>query len=57
MGGLAAQLARRVIAGSRRPAGAHRVAFRVDDGPWQPPADLPAVDDEYGGRVGLLVVP
>lgn len=39
------------------PAGAHRVALRVDDGAWRAPADLPAVDDEFGGRVGLLVVP
>jgi hypothetical protein len=37
--------------------GTHRVLVRVDDGPWRPPTNLPAVDDEMGGRVGLLVVP
>jgi hypothetical protein len=37
--------------------GTHRVLVRVDDGPWRPPANLPAVDDDLGGTVGLLVVP
>lgn len=37
--------------------GTHRVMLRVDDGPWGPPANLPAVDDGFGSRVGLLVVP
>jgi 1,4-alpha-glucan branching enzyme len=38
-------------------SGTHRVLVRVDDGPWRAPANLPAVDDDMGGRVGLLVVP
>jgi hypothetical protein len=38
-------------------SGTHRVLVRVDDGPWRAPANLPAVDDDLGGRVGLLVVP
>lgn len=37
--------------------GPHRVQVRVDDGTWRPPGNLPAVDDEFGGAVGLLVVP
>ena len=37
--------------------GTHRVMLRVDGGPWLPPGNLPAVDDDFGGRVGLLVVP
>jgi hypothetical protein len=38
-------------------SGTHRVMVRVDDGPWRPPANLPAVTDDLGGQVGLLVVP
>lgn len=38
-------------------AGTHRVMLRIDDGEWEPPANLPVVDDDFGGRVGLLVVP
>ena len=38
-------------------SGTHRVVVRVDGGPWRPAANTPAVDDDLGGRVGLLVVP
>jgi hypothetical protein len=38
-------------------AGTHRVVVRVDGGAWRPAANTPAVDDDLGGRVGLLVVP
>lgn len=38
------------------PAGQHRVMIRVDGGVWMPPANLPSVDDEVGGRVGLFTV-
>ena len=37
--------------------GTHRVMLRLDDGEWLPPGNLPVVDDDFGGRVGLLVVP
>lgn len=37
--------------------GTHRVVVRVDGGPWRAAANTPAVDDDLGGRVGLLVVP
>ena len=37
--------------------GAHHVLVRVDGGAWAPPANLPRIDDELGGTVGLLVVP
>lgn len=37
--------------------GTHRVLVRVDGGAWRPAANTPAVDDDLGGRVGLLVVP
>lgn len=37
--------------------GAHRILVRIDGGPWRPAANTPAVDDDLGGRVGLLVVP
>ena len=39
------------------PPGTHRVVVRVDGGAWRPAANTPAVDDDLGGRVGLLVVP
>ena len=38
-------------------AGSHRILVRIDGGPWRPAANTPAVDDDLGGRVGLLVVP
>jgi hypothetical protein len=37
--------------------GRHRVAFRVDGGPWRSPANLARVKDDYGGESGLIVVP
>jgi hypothetical protein len=38
-------------------SGSHRIVVRIDGGPWRPAANTPAVDDDLGGRVGLLVVP
>jgi hypothetical protein len=38
-------------------AGTHRLVVRIDGGPWRPAANTPAVADDFGGRVGLLVVP
>jgi hypothetical protein len=38
-------------------AGTHRMVVRVDGGDWLPAANTPAVDDDLGGRVGLVVVP
>ena len=38
-------------------SGTHRLVVRLDGGPWVPAANTPAVDDDFGGRVGLLVVP
>jgi hypothetical protein len=38
-------------------AGTHRVVVRIDGAPWRPATNTPAVDDDLGGRVGLLVVP
>ena len=39
------------------PQGAHRVAVRVDGGPWMAPSNLPHVTDDLAGTVGLLSVP
>ena len=39
------------------PPGTHRIVVRVDGGAWRPAANTPAVNDDLGGRVGLLVVP
>jgi hypothetical protein len=38
-------------------AGTHRVVVRVDGAAWRPATNTPAVDDDLGGRVGLIVVP
>jgi hypothetical protein len=38
-------------------AGTHRMLVRIDGGAWRPAANTPAVDDDLGGRAGLLVVP
>jgi hypothetical protein len=37
--------------------GPHRVAIRVDAGEWIVPGNLPRVEDELGGTVGLITVP
>lgn len=37
--------------------GTHRVVLRLDGGAWRLAANTPAVNDDFGGRVGLLVVP
>ena len=34
-----------------------RAVVRIDGGAWRAAANTPAVDDDLGGRVGLLVVP
>jgi hypothetical protein len=39
------------------PAGTHHVVVRIDGTSWRPATNTPAVDDDLGGRVGLLVVP
>jgi hypothetical protein len=38
-------------------SGSHRLLLRIDGGAWRPAANTPAVDDDLGGRAGLLVVP
>ena len=43
----------RVKAGS----GSHHVLVRIDGGKWVVPANLPRLDDELGGAVGLIVIP
>lgn len=41
----------------RIPKGIHRIAVRVDGGPWTAPAGARRADDDYGGEVGIFVVP
>ncbi|HEY0970810.1 MAG TPA: glycogen-binding domain-containing protein [Gemmatimonadales bacterium] len=36
--------------------GVHRLNLRTDGGDWRVPPDLTAVDDGFGGKVGLVVV-
>jgi hypothetical protein len=36
--------------------GVHHLNVRFDGGPWQVPKGALAVDDGFGGRVGLIVV-
>lgn len=38
------------------PPGVHRLNIRADGGPWRVPPRLTAVDDGFGGQVGLLIV-
>ncbi|MEO8624288.1 MAG: glycogen-binding domain-containing protein [bacterium] len=38
-------------------SGTHRMLVRIDGGAWRPATNTPVVDDDLGGRVGLLVVP
>lgn len=37
--------------------GTHRVAVRINGGPWRSPANLGKVRDEFGGEAGIVVVP
>lgn len=37
--------------------GPHRVAIRIDGGDWIVPTNLPRVEDDLGGAVGLITVP
>ena len=39
------------------PPGPHRVVTRVDGGPWIVPVNLPRVDDDLAGPVGIITVP
>lgn len=38
-------------------SGSHRLLLRIDNGEWRTAANTPAVDDDLGGKAGLLVVP
>ncbi|HVE36220.1 MAG TPA: hypothetical protein VNC18_21815 [Gemmatimonadaceae bacterium] len=37
--------------------GVHHVSIRVDGGGWISPPGLAAIDDDFAGRAGLLVIP
>ena len=39
------------------PSGTHRVAVRVNGGAWRAPRGLAVVDDDFGGKAGLIVIP
>ena len=39
------------------PPGRHRVAVRINGGPWRAPRGTARMRDEYGGEAGLVVVP
>jgi hypothetical protein len=36
--------------------GTHRVNVRVNGDAWTAPPGMPAVNDEFNGRVGIIVV-
>jgi hypothetical protein len=36
--------------------GTHRVNVRVNGDTWTAPPGMPTVDDEFNGRVGIIVV-
>lgn len=40
-----------------RAAGTVRLALRIDGGAWRLPENLPAVEDDFGERSALLVIP
>lgn len=42
---------------ARLAPGVYRLNVRVDGGAWLVPAGYASVDDDFGGRVGLLVIP
>jgi hypothetical protein len=37
-------------------AGVYRLNISADNGPWRAPAGLPAIEDGFGAKVGLLVL-
>jgi 1,4-alpha-glucan branching enzyme len=37
--------------------GTHRVNVRINGDRWTAPPGLPAVNDEFAGRVGIIIVP
>ena len=37
--------------------GSHRVAIRIDGGPWIVPVNLPRVEDDVAGVVGIITIP
>jgi hypothetical protein len=39
------------------PPGRHRVAVRINGGPWQAPRGTARIRDDFGGEAGLIVVP
>jgi len=39
------------------PPGAHRVAIRLDGGPWIVPVNLPRIEDDLAGVVGIITIP
>jgi hypothetical protein len=39
------------------PPGRHRVAVRLNDGPWRAPGGTARIRDDFGGEAGLVVVP
>ncbi|HEX9485080.1 MAG TPA: glycogen-binding domain-containing protein [Gemmatimonadaceae bacterium] len=41
----------------RLASGSHRVLLRIDGGAWRAAVNTPLVDDDFGGKTGLLVVP
>lgn len=38
-------------------SGSHRLLLRINGGEWRAAANTPSVDDDLGGKAGLLVVP
>jgi hypothetical protein len=39
------------------PPGSHRLAIRIDGGPWIVPVNLPRVEDDVAGVVGIITIP
>lgn len=39
------------------PSGTHRIAVRVNGGAWRAPRGLAPVQDDFGGKAGVVVIP
>lgn len=39
------------------PSGTHRISVRIDGGEWRAPRGLVPVNDEFGGKAGVVVIP
>jgi hypothetical protein len=39
------------------PSGAHQIAVRINGGQWRAPRGLAAINDDFGGKAGVVIIP